>query len=148
MLQGEAVAIKIIEDCVRKVEDYKNAAGTSPFLSTVLICDEAGSLSHIKMKHTWGKKAGIRVQHVALATDTSRASLVSTIQCFSVDSGIHGIFLPYPLTCSLLTTPKSRLQTWTIFKAGAMPWVKYGSVANTSPRPKGFIGCLPYAARA
>lgn len=68
-----------------------------PCLATVLVGDDPGSATYVRMKRNRATAAGIAARLVHLPAATTTGELVSTVQNLSDDPGVHGILLQHPV---------------------------------------------------
>jgi methylenetetrahydrofolate dehydrogenase (NADP+) / methenyltetrahydrofolate cyclohydrolase len=68
-----------------------------PCLATVLVGDDPGSATYVRMKRNRAAAAGIDARLVHLPAATTTAELVATIAALSADPGVHGILLQHPV---------------------------------------------------
>ncbi|MER0478116.1 bifunctional 5,10-methylenetetrahydrofolate dehydrogenase/5,10-methenyltetrahydrofolate cyclohydrolase [Streptomyces sp. Edi2] len=96
LMDGSALARRIVEQAAERAADLTRQTGTSPCLATVLVGDDPASVTYVRMKRARCEKAGIRSRHVALPAATTTAELVDTITALSDDPDVHGILLQHP----------------------------------------------------
>jgi methylenetetrahydrofolate dehydrogenase (NADP+)/methenyltetrahydrofolate cyclohydrolase len=68
-----------------------------PCLATVLVGDDPGSVTYVRMKRNRAATAGIDTRLIHLNAATTTGELVATIQTLSGDPGVHGILLQHPV---------------------------------------------------
>ncbi|ONI78516.1 bifunctional 5,10-methylene-tetrahydrofolate dehydrogenase/5,10-methylene-tetrahydrofolate cyclohydrolase [Kribbella sp. ALI-6-A] len=97
LLDGAAVARKILAGVTERAADFAAAHGRAPCLVTVLVGDDPASHTYVRMKHRRCQQAGIRSRGVVLAADTSTEALVGVVEELSADGSIDGILLQHPV---------------------------------------------------
>src|SRR3954453_8537802 len=96
LMDGAALARRIVEDSAVRAADLTRRTGTAPCLATVLVGDDPASITYVRMKQARCEKAGIRSRHIALPAATTTSELVATIEALSQDPQVHGILLQHP----------------------------------------------------
>ncbi|WP_432019826.1 bifunctional 5,10-methylenetetrahydrofolate dehydrogenase/5,10-methenyltetrahydrofolate cyclohydrolase [Streptomyces sp. 1222.5] len=97
LMDGTALARRIVEETAKKAADLTGRTGSAPCLATVLVGKDPASVTYVRMKQNRCRKAGIESRHVALPAATTTAELVATLRELSADPGVHGILLQHPV---------------------------------------------------
>ncbi|MEU1200913.1 bifunctional 5,10-methylenetetrahydrofolate dehydrogenase/5,10-methenyltetrahydrofolate cyclohydrolase [Streptomyces sp. NPDC005813] len=97
LMDGTALARRIVEDTAKRAADLKDRTGAAPCLATVLVGEDPASVTYVRMKQNRCRKAGIESRHVALPAATTTAELVGTLRALSEDPTVHGILLQHPV---------------------------------------------------
>ncbi|WP_432187442.1 bifunctional 5,10-methylenetetrahydrofolate dehydrogenase/5,10-methenyltetrahydrofolate cyclohydrolase [Streptomyces sp. Tue6028] len=97
LMDGTALARRIVEDTAKRAADLKDRTGAAPCLATVLVGEDPASVTYVRMKQNRCRKAGIESRHVALPAATTTAELVGTLRALSEDPAVHGILLQHPV---------------------------------------------------
>ncbi|MYW67081.1 bifunctional 5,10-methylene-tetrahydrofolate dehydrogenase/5,10-methylene-tetrahydrofolate cyclohydrolase [Streptomyces sp. SID8379] len=96
LMDGTALARRIVEETALEAARISRSAGTSPCLATVLVGEDPASVTYVRMKQARCAKAGIRSRHIALPATTTTAELVDALVGLSEDPDVHGILLQHP----------------------------------------------------
>jgi methylenetetrahydrofolate dehydrogenase (NADP+)/methenyltetrahydrofolate cyclohydrolase len=97
LLDGAALAKRILADAAAKVAQIKKATGITPCLATVLVGVDPASATYVKMKRKRCEDAGMRSIAVELPADTTTHALVEGVEELARDVGVHGILLQHPV---------------------------------------------------
>jgi methylenetetrahydrofolate dehydrogenase (NADP+)/methenyltetrahydrofolate cyclohydrolase len=95
IIDGKLVAALVRQRAAEIVGRVK-AAGVEPGLAVVLIGDDPGSQSYVRMKERDCAEVGIRSVDVRRPT-VSQAELEDIVQGFNDDPTVHGILVQFPL---------------------------------------------------
>ena len=71
--------------------------GVVPTLSGILVGDDAGSTSYVRLKETAAGETGLRAEMHRLSADCTREDIVSLLNELNVRPDVHGIFVQLPL---------------------------------------------------
>ncbi|MET8770128.1 bifunctional 5,10-methylenetetrahydrofolate dehydrogenase/5,10-methenyltetrahydrofolate cyclohydrolase [Streptomyces sp. NPDC004658] len=139
LMDGTALARRIVEDTARKAAELTERTGTAPCLATVLVGEDPASVTYVRMKQNRSRKAGIASRHVALPASTTTEELVATLRELSADPGVHGILLQHPVG--------DHVDERAAFEAVApekdVDGVTFASFATMSFGLPGFVSCTP-----
>jgi methylenetetrahydrofolate dehydrogenase (NADP+)/methenyltetrahydrofolate cyclohydrolase len=138
-MDGTALAQHIVEQATTQAAAFTAQTGQPPCLATVLVGDDAASLTYVRMKHARCERAGIRSRHIALAATTTTAELVDVISALSADPAVHGILLQHPVGPHI----DERAAFEAIAPAKDVDGVTMTSFAATSFGLDGFASCTP-----
>lgn len=95
-LDGKLYRDEIFEDLAKRVERLK-AAGHTPGLATVLVGDDPGSHSYVKMKHRDCEQIGIASIRRDLPADTTQEELEAVITELNENPECTGYIVQLPL---------------------------------------------------
>ncbi|HWC82451.1 MAG TPA: tetrahydrofolate dehydrogenase/cyclohydrolase catalytic domain-containing protein [Pseudonocardiaceae bacterium] len=101
IMDGRAVAEKLLQDNTNRAADYTARTGRKPILATVLVGDDPASATYVKMKRNRSRRVGIDSRSVELPAETTTAELVATITELSDDPAVHGILLQHPVPAQI-----------------------------------------------
>ncbi|HEX6685811.1 MAG TPA: bifunctional 5,10-methylenetetrahydrofolate dehydrogenase/5,10-methenyltetrahydrofolate cyclohydrolase [Candidatus Limnocylindrales bacterium] len=88
---------QLSQDLIAKAAATAATLPQKPCLATVLVGDDPGSETYVRMKRNRATTAGIDARLVHLPTDTTTEQLVTTITALSNDPDVHGILLQHPV---------------------------------------------------
>ncbi len=97
IIDGKAVASTLVERAATKVRAIQEAAGVTPCLATVIVGEDPGSATYVRMKRKRCEAAGMTSRLVQLSAETSTEELISTIRDLGEDDGVHGVLLQHPV---------------------------------------------------
>ncbi|MET8246458.1 bifunctional 5,10-methylenetetrahydrofolate dehydrogenase/5,10-methenyltetrahydrofolate cyclohydrolase [Streptomyces sp. NPDC005202] len=139
LMDGTALARRIVEETAKKAADLTGRTGTAPCLATVLVGEDPASVTYVRMKQNRCRKAGIASRHVALPAGTSTGELVGTLTSLSDDPGVHGILLQHPVGEHI----DERAAFEAIAPEKDVDGVTFASFATMSFGLPGFVSCTP-----
>jgi len=139
LMDGTALARRIVEDTAKKAADLKERTGTAPCLATVLVGADPASVTYVRMKQNRSRKAGIESRHVELPAATTTAELVATLDALSADPTVHGILLQHPMGEHI----NERAAFEAIAAEKDVDGVTFASFATMSFGLPGFVSCTP-----
>ncbi|MFJ5303010.1 bifunctional 5,10-methylenetetrahydrofolate dehydrogenase/5,10-methenyltetrahydrofolate cyclohydrolase [Streptomyces sp. NPDC088350] len=139
LMDGTALARRIVEDTAKKAADLKQRTGTAPCLATVLVGADPASVTYVRMKQNRSRKAGIESRHVELPSTTTTAELVATLTALSTDPTVHGILLQHPMGEHI----DERAAFEAIAAEKDVDGVTFASFATMSFGLPGFVSCTP-----
>ncbi|WP_206241298.1 bifunctional methylenetetrahydrofolate dehydrogenase/methenyltetrahydrofolate cyclohydrolase FolD [Novosphingobium terrae] len=105
IIDGKALAARLMEDTRKGVADIIAATGNPPGLAVVLVGSDPASEVYVGRKISQCRKAGINSIEHRLPADTSQADLLALIDSLNADAGIHGILVQLPLPKGLDAAP-------------------------------------------
>jgi methylenetetrahydrofolate dehydrogenase (NADP+) / methenyltetrahydrofolate cyclohydrolase len=97
ILDGRAVAQKVLDEVRAGVERLRTARGVVPTLAVVLVGDYAPSKIYVANKKRSAESVGIASRDVVYPGGLSREALLRTLRELNDDPAVHGILLPLPL---------------------------------------------------
>ncbi|WP_427924547.1 bifunctional 5,10-methylenetetrahydrofolate dehydrogenase/5,10-methenyltetrahydrofolate cyclohydrolase [Streptomyces sp. cg40] len=139
LMDGTALARRIVEDTAKQAADLKERTGTAPCLATVLVGADPASVTYVRMKQNRSRKAGIESRHVELPATTTTAELVATLTALSADPTVHGILLQHPMGEHI----DERAAFEAIAPEKDVDGVTFASFAAMSFGLPGFVSCTP-----
>ncbi|MEV0477110.1 bifunctional 5,10-methylenetetrahydrofolate dehydrogenase/5,10-methenyltetrahydrofolate cyclohydrolase [Streptomyces prunicolor] len=139
LMDGSALARRIVEDTAKKAADLKERTGTAPCLATVLVGADPASVTYVRMKQNRSRKVGIESRHVELPATTTTAELVATLDALSADPTVHGILLQHPMGEHI----DERAAFEAIAAEKDVDGVTFASFATMSFGLPGFVSCTP-----
>lgn len=97
LIDGKAVAQRVLDAAAKKVERTKSHTGVTPGLATVLVGDDPASATYVKMKAKRCEAAGMHSLRVEMPASSTTEDVVSKITELADDPDIHGILLQHPV---------------------------------------------------
>jgi len=97
LMDGRALARRILEGAAARVERIKQAKGVTPSLATILVGSDPASITYTRMKRKRCEQAGMRPVRVELPAGTTTEALVAEIRKLGEDPTIHGILVQHPV---------------------------------------------------
>lgn len=97
LIDGTAVARRVLDDARLKVERIIARTGVTPCLATVLVGADPASTTYVRMKRKRCEDAGMRSIAIELPAHTTTSELVSRIRGLASDVAVHGILLQHPV---------------------------------------------------
>ncbi|MCG7208082.1 bifunctional 5,10-methylenetetrahydrofolate dehydrogenase/5,10-methenyltetrahydrofolate cyclohydrolase [Streptomyces arenae] len=139
LMDGTAVARRIVEETARRAADLTARTAVTPCLATVLVGEDPASVTYVRMKQNRSRKAGIASRHVALPATTTTAELVGVLRELSADPTVHGILLQHPVGEHV----DERAAFEAIAPEKDVDGVTFASFATMSFGLPGFVSCTP-----
>ncbi|MGX1135299.1 methylenetetrahydrofolate dehydrogenase (NADP+)/methenyltetrahydrofolate cyclohydrolase [Streptomyces glaucescens] len=139
LMDGTALARRIVEETAKRAADLTDRTGTAPCLATVLVGEDPASVTYVRMKQNRCRKAGIASRHVALPAATTTGELVGTLRELSADPQVHGILLQHPVGDHI----DERAAFEAIAPEKDVDGVTFASFATMSFGLPGFVSCTP-----
>ncbi|MEU6142951.1 bifunctional 5,10-methylenetetrahydrofolate dehydrogenase/5,10-methenyltetrahydrofolate cyclohydrolase [Streptomyces sp. NPDC047081] len=139
LMDGSALARRIVEATAKKAADLTERTGTAPCLATVLVGEDPASVTYVRMKQNRCRKAGIESRHVALPAATTTAQLTAALRELSDDPAVHGILLQHPMGEHI----DERAAFEAIAPEKDVDGVTFASFATMSFGLPGFVSCTP-----
>ena len=103
-MDGKTLAARVLEQAAARVEKIRSATGITPALATVLVGDDPGSATYVRMKRKRCETAGMQSVRIEMPEETTTGQLVAKITELGADPAIHGI----PFRGPLMSGPRSR----------------------------------------
>lgn len=97
LMDGQALAKRVLEDTRAKVEKIRAATGVTPCLATVLVGSDPASVAYTRTKRKRCEEVGMRPVHVELPMGTTTDQLISEIKKLADDPAVHGILVQHPV---------------------------------------------------
>ncbi|MEU0970290.1 bifunctional 5,10-methylenetetrahydrofolate dehydrogenase/5,10-methenyltetrahydrofolate cyclohydrolase [Streptomyces sp. NPDC005917] len=139
LMDGTAVARRIVEQTAQRAAGLTARTGTTPCLATVLVGEDPASVTYVRMKQNRSRTAGISSRHVALPATTTTEELVGTLRELSADPAVHGILLQHPVGEHI----DERAAFEAIAPQKDVDGVTFASFATMSFGLPGFVSCTP-----
>lgn len=97
VMEGTQLAREILAGAAERAAEFERQAGRRPCLATVLVGDDPGSVTYLRMKRNRSRAAGIDTRSVELPASASTAQVTEVISGLSGDSAVDGILLQHPV---------------------------------------------------
>jgi methylenetetrahydrofolate dehydrogenase (NADP+) / methenyltetrahydrofolate cyclohydrolase len=97
LMDGAALAKRILAEAAAKVAKIKKDTGVTPCLATVLVGVDPASATYVKMKRKRCEEAGMRSIALELPAETTTQTLVENVTELARDADVHGILLQHPV---------------------------------------------------
>jgi len=101
ILDGKAVAAKVMGEVKAGVSAFTQQTGVTPTLAVVLVGDFAPSKIYVRNKRNSAAEAGIASRDYLFPEGCSREKLLAVLQEVNGDRSIHGILLQLPLPAGM-----------------------------------------------
>jgi len=101
ILDGKAVAAKVLAGVKAGVADLVGRTGVTPTLAVILVGDFAPSKIYVRNKKKAAAEVGIASRDFLYPEGCSRETLLETIAAINRDPAVHGILLQLPLPAGL-----------------------------------------------
>lgn len=139
VMDGRSVANQVLADAASSAARAATAIGRPPCLAAVLVGDDLGSVTYVKMKQARCRDAGVDSRLVALPATTTTSELVAVIESLSVDPSVDGILLQHPVPLHV----DERAAFDAIDPAKDVDGVTMHSFAAMGLGAPGFVSCTP-----
>ncbi len=96
ILDGRKLSAEIRADLAHRVEVLATR-GVVPTLAGILVGDDAGSASYVRLKEKAAGEVGLRSEMVHLSQDVTQKDLLSRLALLNDRGDVHGIFVQLPL---------------------------------------------------
>lgn len=97
LMDGRALARRVLEGAAVKVETIRKATGVTPCLATVLVGNDPASVTYTRMKRKRCQEAGMRPVRIEMPADITTEQLLAKIDELAADDSIHGILIQHPV---------------------------------------------------
>ncbi len=97
LIDGKAVAARVLQQAARKVDLIQAETGRAPCLATVLVGDDPASATYVRMKGKRCEAAGMQSLRIEMPADTTTDQLIEKIRSLADDPAVHGILLQHPV---------------------------------------------------
>ena len=101
IMDGAALARRLLPAVTRRAEDFRARTGRSPCLAAALVGDDPSSVTYVKMKERRCASVGIDSRIVRLPTEASTSDVVDVLGELSEDREVDGILLQHPVPRSI-----------------------------------------------
>jgi methylenetetrahydrofolate dehydrogenase (NADP+) / methenyltetrahydrofolate cyclohydrolase len=139
VMDGARLARTLVDRSAERAAAFTARSGNQPCLATVLVGEDAGSVTYIRMKRNRCEQAGIASRHTPLPEKTTTAELIEVIAALSADPGVHGILLQHPVPGHI----DEREAFEAIAPAKDVDGVTMHSFAAMAFGEPGFVSCTP-----
>jgi len=96
ILDGKKTSAEIREELKQQIEVLREK-GVTPGITGILVGEDPGSASYIRLKEKAANELGIYTEMLRLAENTTESELLEEIDRLNSDSKVHGIFIQLPL---------------------------------------------------
>jgi methylenetetrahydrofolate dehydrogenase (NADP+)/methenyltetrahydrofolate cyclohydrolase len=97
IMDGKAVPQQVLDRCAARVKEIVASSLVTPCLATVLVGDDPGSATYVRMKAKRCEAVGMRSLRVEMPATTPTQELVAKITELGAAPDIHGILLQHPV---------------------------------------------------
>ena len=97
LIDGKAVAARLLERVSATVADLGQAHGLQPGLAVVLVGEDPASQVYVRNKAKQTLAAGMRSFEHVLPASTPQAELLALVRRLNLDPAVHGILVQLPL---------------------------------------------------
>jgi methylenetetrahydrofolate dehydrogenase (NADP+)/methenyltetrahydrofolate cyclohydrolase len=139
VIDGTAVANRILSDTADRATQFVKATGRKPCLATVLIGDNPASHTYVRMKTNRCRAVGLDSRSHHLPDTASTTDAVTLVRMIANDDTVDGILVQHPMP--------SQVDEWQVFEAITpskdVDGVTGASFAAMALGNKGFKSCTP-----
>ena len=97
ILDGKAVAAKVLAEVKAGAADYRNRTGARPTLAVVLVGEDPASALYVRSKKKDAEEVGIASRDFLYPDGCSQTELLATLKMINADPSIHGVLVQLPL---------------------------------------------------
>jgi methylenetetrahydrofolate dehydrogenase (NADP+)/methenyltetrahydrofolate cyclohydrolase len=97
LMDGTALARTLMAETTERAGRFRTRSGRPPCLAAVLVGDDPGSVTYVKMKQSRSAAAGIDSRLIHFPTETTTPEVVATVRDLSADPSVDGILLQHPV---------------------------------------------------
>ncbi len=97
LIDGKAIAAKVLDRTRDKVKQINDATGAAPCLATVLVGDDPASATYVKMKGKRCEAVGMKSLRIEMKVETTTEELLDQMKQLADDKNVHGILLQHPV---------------------------------------------------
>ena len=97
ILDGKAVAQKVLDGVRRGVADLRAARGLAPKLAVVLVGDDPASRVYVRTKKRTAESMGIASPDFIYPVTLAQGDVLDVLDGLNADATVHGILLQLPL---------------------------------------------------
>jgi len=97
ILDGKAVAQKVLDGVRRGVDDLRAARGLAPKLAVVLVGDDPASRVYVRTKKRTAESLGIASPDFVYPATLAQGDVLDVLDGLNADATVHGILLQLPL---------------------------------------------------
>jgi len=97
LMDGKALANRMLDEVRNRVERIREATQRSPCLATVLVGADPASVTYTRMKRNRCESVGMSSRKIELPERTTTAELTAAIRELAEDESVNGILLQHPV---------------------------------------------------
>ncbi|MCH7704848.1 MAG: bifunctional 5,10-methylenetetrahydrofolate dehydrogenase/5,10-methenyltetrahydrofolate cyclohydrolase [Planctomycetes bacterium] len=97
LMNGRPIAKRMRGASAERVGRLRDATGVTPALATVLVGDDPGSATYVRMKRKRSEEVGIESLLVQLPRTASTEQVVAEVVRLAGDARVHGILVQHPV---------------------------------------------------
>ena len=97
LMDGRALAKRVLEGTAAKAEKIRNATGVTPCLATVLVGNDPASVTYTRMKRKRCLDAGMEPRRIELPATVATEELLAEVVKLAGDESVHGILVQHPV---------------------------------------------------
>ena len=97
ILDGKAVAAKVLAEVKAGAAAYRDRTGAPPTLAVVLVGEDPASALYVRSKKKDAEEVGIASRDFLYPDGCSQTELLATLKMINADPGIHGVLVQLPL---------------------------------------------------
>ena len=101
VLDGAALAKASEAELAVRVEAVVAATWWKPILATVLVGDDPGSATYVRMKGNACRRVGMESLRIALGAETTTEELLGQLDALNANPNVHGILLQHPVPAQI-----------------------------------------------
>jgi methylenetetrahydrofolate dehydrogenase (NADP+)/methenyltetrahydrofolate cyclohydrolase len=139
IMDGAQLARTIVARSAEQAAAFTERTGSKPCLATVLVGEDPGSVTYVRMKRNRCEQAGIASRHTPLPAATTTTELIEIVAALSRDPDVHGILLQHPVPEQI----DERAAFEAIAPAKDVDGVTMHSFAAMAFGEPGFVSCTP-----
>jgi methylenetetrahydrofolate dehydrogenase (NADP+)/methenyltetrahydrofolate cyclohydrolase len=100
-LDGQALATRIQQELIPRVDAFSNTYGRPPALGILLVGDDPASEVYVRNKVRSGRAAGMRVDMQRLPGTATLAETLAAVEAWNADDTVDGILVQSPLPAAI-----------------------------------------------
>ena len=139
IMDGAQLARTIVARSAEQAAAFTERTGSKPCLATVLVGEDPGSVTYVRMKRNRCEQAGIASRHTPLPAATTTTELIEIVAALSRDPDVHGILLQHPVPEQI----DERAAFEAIAPVKDVDGVTMHSFAAMAFGEPGFVSCTP-----
>lgn len=97
LMDGRALAERVLAAARAKVARIRAATGVTPTLATVLVGDDRGSATYVRLKRQRCEEVGVRSLLTELPPGCGTERLLEEVRRLAADASVHGILVQHPV---------------------------------------------------
>ena len=97
ILDGKTTAQSVFDRCAARVKTIVEKTGVRPCLATVLVGEDPGSATYVKMKAKRCESVGMTSLRVEMPSTTTTVELLNKLRELGADPAVNGILLQHPV---------------------------------------------------